>query len=194
MAKNINPEQIERLKQLVELVGVKKVELSKIAEVSPQAVNNWFKTGLISKDSANKLASELGVSIDWLLYGDSKEPLNRQSLRRKQLESWFATRVAPDNERERKLIKKLISGESAFGSLLARRLESDYGMPHMYLDAISEAAPETPAVELTDQERELLLYFQQFPDSTKQAMVEQFKEKAATFDNLFKELSKLRSK
>lgn len=194
MAKNINPEQIERLKQLVELVGVKKVELSKIAEVSPQAVNNWFKTGLISKDSANKLASELGVSIDWLLYGDSKEPLNRQSLRRKQLESWFATRVAPDNERERKLIKKLISGESAFGSLLARRLESDYGMPHMYLDAISEAVPETPAVELTDQERELLLYFQQFPDSTKQAMVEQFKEKAATFDNLFKELSKLRSK
>lgn len=194
MAKNINPEQIERLKQLVELVGVKKVELSKIAEVSPQAVNNWFKTGLISKDSANKLASELGVSIDWLLYGDSKEPLNRQSLRRKQLESWFATRVAPDNERERKLIKKLISGESAFGSLLARRLESDYGMPHMYLDAISEAAPETPAVELTDQERELLLYFQQFPDSTKQAMVEQFKEKVATFDNLFKELSKLRSK
>lgn len=194
MAKNINPEQIERLKQLVELVGVKKVELSKIAEVSPQAVNNWFKTGLISKDSANKLASELGVSIDWLLYGDSKEPLNRQSLRRKQLESWFATRVAPDNERERKLIKKLISGESAFGSLLARRLESDYGMPHMYLDAISEAAPETPAVGLTDQERELLLYFQQFPDSTKQAMVEQFKEKAATFDNLFKELSKLRSK
>lgn len=194
MAKNINPEQIERLKQLVELVGVKKVELSKIAEVSPQAVNNWFKTGLISKDSANKLACELGVSIDWLLYGDSKEPLNRQSLRRKQLESWFATRVAPDNERDRKLIKKLISGEGAFGSLLARRLESDYGMPHMYLDAISEAELETPAVELTDQERELLLYFQQFPDSTKQAMVEQFKEKAATFDNLFKELSKLRSK
>ncbi|MCZ0221750.1 helix-turn-helix domain-containing protein, partial [Escherichia coli] len=107
-------------------VGVKKVELSKIAEVSPQAVNNWFKTGLISKDSANKLASELGVSIDWLLYGDAKEPLNRQSLRRKQLESWFATRAQPDHEREKKLIKKLISGEGAFGSLLARRLESDY--------------------------------------------------------------------
>lgn len=190
MAKNINPAQIERLKQLLELGNVKKADLSRIAEVTPQAVNNWFKTGLISKDSANKIATALEISLDWLLYGEGSEPLNQTSVRRQKLGEWFEKNQPAQHEKS--YIQQLISGSGAFSPLVARRLEKDYGMPHMYLDSPPSPEIRNNQLTLTAQEREILGYFQRFPDSTKEEMLNLFREKAESFDRLFKELYKLR--
>lgn len=47
------------------------MEMARIAEVSPQSVNGWFKRGSISKESAMKISAALGVSLNWLLGHDT---------------------------------------------------------------------------------------------------------------------------
>ncbi len=59
--------QIKRLNELMDLKGISKAEMARIAGVSPQSVNNWFARGTIGKSSALKLAEELGVSVAWIL-------------------------------------------------------------------------------------------------------------------------------
>ncbi|MCS5946282.1 helix-turn-helix domain-containing protein [Klebsiella variicola subsp. variicola] len=41
--------------------------MARIAGVTPQAVNGWFKKGVISKKSAIALAEAANVSVTWLL-------------------------------------------------------------------------------------------------------------------------------
>ncbi len=56
--------------ELIKLAGLSKAELARIAGVSPQAVNNWFKRGEIGKDSAIKISAHTGISLSWLLGED----------------------------------------------------------------------------------------------------------------------------
>lgn len=188
MAKNINQSQIERLQQLLRDTGAKKVELAKFAQVSPQAVNNWFKYGHVSKDAAQRIATALNLSVDWLLYGESSEVLNHQSIRRINLGKWFAEEIP---EKERTYIQELISGESPLTYKVARRLESDYGMPYMHLDSGDENLL-NKSPELSPDEKKLIEYYQQFPESTKKEMLRLFKDKADGLDMLFNELKKIR--
>jgi transcriptional regulator with XRE-family HTH domain len=67
----MNPETqstlADRLNELLRLKQINKMELARIADVSPQSVNGWFKRGSISKNSAIKIASTLEISLPWLL-------------------------------------------------------------------------------------------------------------------------------
>ncbi|MDK9607078.1 helix-turn-helix domain-containing protein [Lelliottia wanjuensis] len=190
MAKNINQAQIERLQQLLSDTGARKVDLATYAGVSQQAVNNWFKYGHVSKDSASKIAAALNISVDWLLYGQAAEPLNQHLVRRDQLAKWFGGDFP---EEERQLFEGLLSGGEPFGYQLARRLEEDYQLPHMYLD--SQAGEDRPSGNpiLSEKEKKLIEYFQQFPEATKDEMLQVFREKVEILDNLFNELKKLRN-
>ncbi|WP_261666922.1 S24 family peptidase [Erwinia mallotivora] len=59
--------------ELLVVTGLSKAELARIAGVSPQAVNNWFKRGEIGKDSAIKIAAETGLNLSWIL-GEGDNP------------------------------------------------------------------------------------------------------------------------
>ncbi|KAA6208109.1 bacteriophage CI repressor [Avibacterium paragallinarum] len=63
---------IQRLEQMVKEIG-SKIGLAKIADVSPQAVNNWFKNGKVSVDSALKLHKHFGYPVEWILGKDNSD-------------------------------------------------------------------------------------------------------------------------
>ncbi|MFJ5389473.1 helix-turn-helix domain-containing protein [Pectobacterium sp. CHL-2024] len=90
--------QVRRLTELMELKGISKAEMARIAGVSPQSVNNWFNRGTVGKSSALKLAEALGVSVAWLLGEDVEESTGLSSDETKMLNLY---RQLPDAERER---------------------------------------------------------------------------------------------
>ncbi|EMW0821067.1 MULTISPECIES: helix-turn-helix domain-containing protein [Klebsiella pneumoniae complex] len=63
------------VKRLTEITdrGVTKADMARIAGVTPQAVNGWFKKGVISKKSALAIADAVGISVAWLLGEDVGE-------------------------------------------------------------------------------------------------------------------------
>lgn len=61
-------------------------------------------------------------------------------VRRDRLRAWYSSRSIP--EREKSYISQLLSGKSSFGEKAARRLEKQYGMPHLYLDENNVVAAE----------------------------------------------------
>lgn len=63
---------IERLTEITDR-GVTKADMARIAGVTPQAVNGWFKKGVISKKSALAIADAVGISVAWLLGEDVGE-------------------------------------------------------------------------------------------------------------------------
>lgn len=68
----LNPILIERLSEL-NVRGITKSDMARIAGVTPQSVNGWFKKGVISKKSALAVADAAGVSVPWLLGEDVGE-------------------------------------------------------------------------------------------------------------------------
>ncbi|QHP58568.1 helix-turn-helix domain-containing protein [Pectobacterium carotovorum] len=90
--------QVRRLTELMELKGISKAEMARIAGVSPQSVNNWFNRGTVGKSSALKLAEALGVSVAWLLGEDVEESTGLSSDEMKMLNLY---RQLPEAERER---------------------------------------------------------------------------------------------
>ncbi|WP_235056552.1 LexA family transcriptional regulator [Pantoea sp. AS-PWVM4] len=61
-----------RLDELLKAANLSKADLARIAGVSPQAVNNWFKRGEIGKDSAIKISAATGLDLSWVL-GESEQ-------------------------------------------------------------------------------------------------------------------------
>ncbi|WP_190274679.1 S24 family peptidase [Pantoea sp. At-9b] len=61
-----------RLDELLKAANLSKADLARIAGVSPQAVNNWFKRGEIGKDSAIKISAATGLDLSWVL-GESDQ-------------------------------------------------------------------------------------------------------------------------
>ncbi|HCT3929872.1 MULTISPECIES: helix-turn-helix domain-containing protein [unclassified Citrobacter] len=57
---------VARLEEITQR-GISKAEMARIAGVTPQAVNGWFKKGVISKKSAIAIAAAANVSVTWLL-------------------------------------------------------------------------------------------------------------------------------
>lgn len=57
---------VDRLSE-INARGITKADMARIAGVTPQAVNGWFKKGVISKKSALAISDSVGVSVAWLL-------------------------------------------------------------------------------------------------------------------------------
>lgn len=64
---------ISRLEQILKEQDVNKSKLAKLTGVTPQAVNNWFNRGNISKESASIIANEYGYHLSWII-GISDDP------------------------------------------------------------------------------------------------------------------------
>ncbi len=68
------PEAIERMKKVG---GVKSSSaLARILGVTPQALSNYKKRGIIPADLILKFASLYGLSVDWLLTGEGQMYIN----------------------------------------------------------------------------------------------------------------------
>lgn len=72
----------ERLKTTRELAGISQRELSRLASVSPSHVHG-IESGRITNptvDTLTKIASTLGVPIDFLLEGKGRHPTKKSVL------------------------------------------------------------------------------------------------------------------
>lgn len=90
---------IERL-TILNSKGFSKTEMAKVANVSKQAVSNWFRTGKISKESALAIADAAGVSVPWLLGEDVGEIDGLKASEQRLLELF---RQLPEDEQENML-------------------------------------------------------------------------------------------
>ncbi|HGP2816252.1 TPA: hypothetical protein ACLGW6_004533 [Salmonella enterica] len=127
--------------------------------------------------------------------------MNKTDIRRNRLKDWFTERTLP--AREKSYLSQLITGRASFGERAARRLESEYGMPDNYLDtpyceedktpklgfAINKSVQYTTSKKtLNEQEQELLNLLQWLPSSEVDALIEEFKKKAAVYKSLVEEI------
>lgn len=88
---------VSRLTELTDR-GISKADMARIAGVTPQAVNGWFKKGVISKKSAMAVAEVAGVSVAWLL-GETVD--EGSGLKPKELQMLELFRQLPEAEQER---------------------------------------------------------------------------------------------
>lgn len=90
---------IERLTE-INGRGMSKADMARVAGVTPQAVNGWFKKGVISKKSALAIADAVGVSVPWLLGEDVGEKDGLKPDEQRMLELY---RQLPQAEQENML-------------------------------------------------------------------------------------------
>ncbi|HAV1839910.1 TPA: helix-turn-helix domain-containing protein [Enterobacter hormaechei subsp. steigerwaltii] len=95
----LNPTLVERLTELNGR-GMSKSDMARIAGVTPQSVNGWFKKGVISKKSALAVADAAGVSVPWLLGEDVNEKNGLKSDEQRLLELY---RQLPEEEQKNML-------------------------------------------------------------------------------------------
>lgn len=90
---------IQLVSRLTELTdrGISKADMARIAGITPQAVNGWFKKGVISKKSAMAVAEFAGVSVAWLL-GENVE--ESSGLSQNEMELLKLYRQLPETEQK----------------------------------------------------------------------------------------------
>ena len=93
----LNNQLIARLEEITQR-GISKADMARIAGVTPQAVNGWFKKGVISKKSAIALAEAANVSVTWLLGQKVSEDSGLKPNESKMLRLF---RQLPEAEQER---------------------------------------------------------------------------------------------
>ena len=93
----LNNQLIARLEEITHR-GISKADMARIAGVTPQAVNGWFKKGVISKKSAIALAEAANVSVTWLLGEKVSEDSGLKPNESKMLRLF---RQLPEAEQER---------------------------------------------------------------------------------------------
>ncbi|EPV3118261.1 helix-turn-helix domain-containing protein [Yersinia alsatica] len=125
---DLNSIVVNRLNQLIEQNGISKAEMARIAGVTSQAVNNWFKRGDIGKKSAQKIAAKMGVSVDWILgESDNLSPNNptraESALTPKEKILLELFNELPESERD-KLLKTLEEQKYYFRQMLEELLEN----------------------------------------------------------------------
>lgn len=105
--------------------GITKADMARIAGVSPQAVNSWFKKGVISKKSALAIADAVGVSVAWLLGEDVGEKDGMKPDEQRLLELY---RQLPEEEQQNMLrivslrLKEL---DELYAKYMGRRIKGD---------------------------------------------------------------------
>ena len=93
----LNNQLIARLEEITQR-GISKADMARIAGVTPQAVNGWFKKGVISKKSAIAIAEAANVSVTWLLGEKVSEDSGLKPNESKMLNLF---RQLPEAEQER---------------------------------------------------------------------------------------------
>ncbi|MBJ9322090.1 MULTISPECIES: helix-turn-helix domain-containing protein [Citrobacter] len=94
---DLNNQLVARLEQITQR-GISKADMARIAGVTPQAVNGWFKKGVISKKSAIAIAEAANVSVTWLLGEKVSEDSGLKPNESKMLNLF---RQLPEAEQER---------------------------------------------------------------------------------------------
>lgn len=90
---------VERLTEIADR-GITKADMARIAGVTPQAVNGWFKKGVISKKSALAIADAVGISVAWLLGEEVSETDGLKPNEQRLLELY---RQLPEEEQQNML-------------------------------------------------------------------------------------------
>ncbi|WP_270502011.1 helix-turn-helix domain-containing protein [Kluyvera ascorbata] len=93
----LNNQLVARLEEITQR-GISKADMARIAGVTPQAVNGWFKKGVISKKSAIAIADAANVSVTWLLGKEVSEDSGLKPNENKMLRLF---RQLPEAEQER---------------------------------------------------------------------------------------------
>lgn len=93
----LNNQLVARLEEITQR-GISKADMARIAGVTPQAVNGWFKKGVISKKSAIAIADAANVSVTWLLGEKVSEDSGLKPNENKMLRLF---RQLPEAEQER---------------------------------------------------------------------------------------------
>ena len=115
---------VERLTEITDR-GVTKADMARIAGVTPQAVNGWFKKGVISKKSALAIADAVGISVAWLLGEDVGEKDGLKPHEQRLLELY---RQLPEEEQQNMLrivslrLKEL---DELYAKYMKGRIKSD---------------------------------------------------------------------
>lgn len=115
---------VERLSEITDR-GVTKADMARIAGVTPQAVNGWFKKGVISKRSALAIADAVGISVAWLLGEDVGEKDGLKPDEKRLLELY---RQLPEEEQKNMLrivslrLKEL---DELYAKYMGRRIKGD---------------------------------------------------------------------
>ena len=94
---DLNNQLVARLEEITQR-GISKADMARIAGVTPQAVNGWFKKGVISKKSAIAIAEAANVSVTWLLGEKVSEDSGLKPNESKMLNLF---RQLPEAEQER---------------------------------------------------------------------------------------------
>lgn len=94
---DLNNQLVARLEEITQR-GISKADMARIAGVTPQAVNGWFKKGVISKKSAIAIAEAANVSVTWLLGEKVSEDSGLKPNESKML---YLFRQLPEAEQER---------------------------------------------------------------------------------------------
>ncbi|EKS54521.1 regulator [Citrobacter freundii ATCC 8090 = MTCC 1658 = NBRC 12681] len=122
--KILNPILIERLTELTQR-GMTKSDMARVAGITPQSVNGWFKKGVISKNSALAVADAAGVSVPWLLGEDVGEKDGLKPDEQRLLELY---RQLPEEEQQNMLrivslrLKEL---DELYAKYMGRRIRSE---------------------------------------------------------------------
>ena len=94
---DLNNQLVARLEEITQR-GISKADMARIAGVTPQAVNGWFKKGVISKKSAIAIAEAANVSVTLLLGEKVSEDSGLKPNESKMLNLF---RQLPEAEQER---------------------------------------------------------------------------------------------
>jgi transcriptional regulator with XRE-family HTH domain len=115
---------VERLTEITNR-GVTKADMARIAGVTPQAVNGWFKKGVISKKSALAIADAVGISVAWLLGEDVGEKDGLKPDEQRLLELY---RQLPEDE-QRNMLRivslRLKELDELYAKYIGRRFKGD---------------------------------------------------------------------
>lgn len=122
--KLLNPILVDRLTELTQR-GMTKSDMARVAGITPQSVNGWFKKGVISKESALAVADAAGVSVPWLLGEDVGEKDGLKPDEQRLLELY---RQLPEEEQQNMLrivslrLKEL---DELYAKYMGRRIKGD---------------------------------------------------------------------
>lgn len=179
----------DRLTKVLKAKKLKKTRLAEMVGVTPQAINNWFNRGELGRESAQKVADALNVSIDWLLNGDPEDILTIEQIRHNRFCDFFKDGFPEGIEdSERELLEEIYQGKVLINDRIARRIELDYKLPYAALDYDPNHTPINPLQKLADEEIELLHLFRQMPKSARAEMLAMFNSRVNQYAAIFQEM------
>lgn len=109
-----------------------------------------------------------------------------KDIRQRRLKEWFQDRAIP--QKESSYISQLIKGRASFGEKAARRLESTYEMPELFLDTpYDDGKPEQSLLDMDFRVLKLIELAKALPDSEVDDFIKQMEDKKRFYDERIEE-------